>query len=146
MSCPGVNSDIAGKADGCKGCPNKSICSSQQSNQVNQEQEVIEIANRLKNVKNIILVMSGKGGTGKHIIKLNLKFKFNQMQLIILGKSTLSSNLARSFAEDENLNVGLLDIDICGPSIAHMFGLNDEKIHLSNAGWSPIYVKGRKYI
>lgn len=44
-------------------------------------------------------------------------------------------------AEDETLNVGLLDIDICGPSIPHFFGLNDEKIHLSNAGWSPIYVK-----
>lgn len=57
------------------------------------------------------------------------------------GKSTLASNFARSLAEDEKLNVGLLDIDICGPSVAHIFGLNDEKIHLSNSGWSPVYVK-----
>ena len=65
-NCPGVNSDTAGKEDGCKGCPNQSICSSQQLDQTSQEQETIEIANRLKNVKNIILVMSGKGGTGKY--------------------------------------------------------------------------------
>lgn len=67
MSCPGIDSENAGVADGCKGCPNKSICSSQQSNQLNQEQESIEIANRLKNVKNIILIMSGKGGVGKYL-------------------------------------------------------------------------------
>ena len=53
----------------------------------------------------------------------------------------MSSNLARALAEDSKLNVGLLDIDITGPSIAHLFGLNEEKIHLSNAGWSPIYVQ-----
>ena len=64
-ACPGVNSETAGKASGCQGCPNQSLCSSQQLGQNNQEQEAIEIANRLKNVKNIILVMSGKGGTGR---------------------------------------------------------------------------------
>ena len=64
VACPGVNSESAGKASDCQGCPNQSLCSSQQFSQTNQEQETIEIANRLKNVKNIILVMSGKGGTG----------------------------------------------------------------------------------
>lgn len=73
VSCPGVNADTAGKEDGCKGCPNQSICSSQQLNQASQEQEAIEIANRLKNVKNIILVMSGKGGVGKLLLSLQFK-------------------------------------------------------------------------
>lgn len=37
--------------------------------------------------------------------------------------------------------VGLLDIDICGPSIPKMLGLEGEEIHQSNAGWSPVYVE-----
>ena len=36
--------------------------------------------------------------------------------------------------------VGLLDIDICGPSIPRMLGLEGEEIHSSAAGWSPVYV------
>ena len=37
--------------------------------------------------------------------------------------------------------VGLLDIDICGPSIPRMLGLQGEEIHQSGAGWSPVYVE-----
>lgn len=37
--------------------------------------------------------------------------------------------------------VGLLDIDICGPSIPKMLGLEGEEIHQSNLGWSPVYVE-----
>lgn len=57
---------------------------------------------KLKNVKNVILVLSGKGG---------------------VGKSTISTQLALSLALDEKKNVGLLDIDICGPSVPRMLGL-----------------------
>lgn len=39
------------------------------------------------------------------------------------------------------MQVGLLDIDICGPSIPKMLGLEGEEIHQSNAGWSPVYVE-----
>ena len=35
----------------------------------------------------------------------------------------------------------MLDIDICGPSIPKMLGLEGEEIHQSNAGWSPVYVE-----
>jgi len=37
--------------------------------------------------------------------------------------------------------VGLLDIDICGPSVPKLVGLEGEEIHRSNAGWSPVYVE-----
>lgn len=37
--------------------------------------------------------------------------------------------------------VGLLDIDICGPSIPKMLGLEGQDIHQSNVGWSPVYVE-----
>lgn len=39
-----------------------------------------------------------------------------------------------------HVQVGLLDIDICGPSIPRMLGLEGEEIHSSAAGWSPVYV------
>lgn len=37
--------------------------------------------------------------------------------------------------------MGLLDIDICGPSMPKMLGLEGEEIHQSASGWSPVYVE-----
>jgi Mrp family chromosome partitioning ATPase len=80
------------------------------------------IKERLEGVKCKILVLSGKGG---------------------VGKSTFSSQLARALASSKNrsLQVGLLDIDICGPSIPTITGLEGEQIHHSNLGWSPVYLE-----
>ena len=38
-----------------------------------------------------------------------------------------------------------MDIDICGPSIPKMLGLEGEEIHQSNLGWSPVYVQVGKW-
>jgi Mrp family chromosome partitioning ATPase len=71
-----------------------------------------EIKEKLSQVKNIVLVLSGKGG---------------------VGKSTVSSQLALTMASlDENQNIGILDIDICGPSIPRMLGLEGSEVHQSN--------------
>ena len=39
------------------------------------------------------------------------------------------------------LQVGLLDVDICGPSVPKLTGLENQEIHRSNLGWSPVYVE-----
>jgi Mrp family chromosome partitioning ATPase len=34
-----------------------------------------------------------------------------------------------------------MDIDVCGPSIPKIMGLEGEQIHQSLSGWSPVYVQ-----
>jgi Mrp family chromosome partitioning ATPase len=57
-----------------------------------------------------------------------------------VGKSTFSSLLSHAFAANPHSTVGIMDTDICGPSIPKMMGVETETIHVSNAGWSPVWV------
>lgn len=116
--CVGIDSEQAGKAPGCAGCPNASVCAS--GKQFDETSQLVEIEKRLRSIKHILLIISGKGG---------------------VGKSTFSANLARFLASNESINVGLLDIDICGPSIPRAMGLEGEQVHMSSDGWSPIYIQ-----
>ncbi|CAM0945383.1 unnamed protein product [Alopecurus aequalis] len=116
--CPGTQSEEAGKADSCAGCPNQQICATAPKG---PDPDLVAIAERMATVKHKILVLSGKGG---------------------VGKSTFSAQLSFALASAEmDYQVGLLDIDICGPSIPKMLGLEGQDIHQSNLGWSPIYVE-----
>ncbi|OUC47063.1 cytosolic Fe-S cluster assembly factor NUBP1 family protein [Trichinella nativa] len=117
--CPGVGSESAGKAEPCQGCPNRQYCSSKSSN-IN-DQLFAQMTSRMSSVKHKILILSGKGG---------------------VGKSTFACMLARGLsARFENLNIGLLDVDICGPSQPKMFGVESEQVHQSLSGWSPVFVE-----
>ncbi|KAG9510678.1 NBP35, partial [Fragariocoptes setiger] len=118
--CPGIASEEAGKANTCAGCPNQRLCASGDAKQAADKEAAVDIpliVNRLNKIKHIILIISGKGGT---------------------GKSTVSSLLAKSLSSTHQ--VGLLDIDVCGPSVPRMMGLEGEQIHKSLTGWSPVYV------
>lgn len=81
---------------------------------------VEEVRKKLAGVKNVILVLSGKGG---------------------VGKSTVATQLALTLAQDQDVDVGLLDIDMSGPSVPRMLGLEGSDVHTSNTGWSPVYLE-----
>lgn len=83
------------------------------------ETEQTPIARRLATVKHVILVLSGKGG---------------------VGKSSVSVQLALSlYASSPTTRVGILDVDLTGPSIPRMMGVDGQSVHQSVAGWVPVY-------
>lgn len=65
------------------------------------QQQDIEIKERLRQIKNKILVMSGKGG---------------------VGKSSIAAYLSVALAK-KGYRVGLMDVDLHGPSIPRILGL-----------------------
>lgn len=70
------------------------------------------------------------------------------MQLCIQHRPTLEKYYMQSplvevykLHVDILMQVGLLDIDICGPSMPKMLGLEGHEVHQSASGWSPVYVE-----
>jgi ATP-binding protein involved in chromosome partitioning len=82
--------------------------------QMQAEQQ--EIRNRVKQIKHQILILSGKGGVGKSTVAVNLA-----IGLALSGKS-----------------VGLLDIDIHGPSIPKILNLEGRTIQAAGDVILPI--------
>jgi Mrp family chromosome partitioning ATPase len=86
--------------------------------QIQNKEEDQKILEKLKDVKHKIAVMSGKGG---------------------VGKSTVATNLAIALAS-KGKKVGLLDMDLTGPNIPKMLGVEDERLMGSEEGILPIKV------
>lgn len=84
-------------------CPSGKSCSTCGGKCADEKRKLHD---NLLGVKHILLVMSGKGG---------------------VGKSTVATNLAMSLAL-EGYSTGLLDIDLHGPSIPKMLGVEDAEL------------------
>lgn len=75
-----------------------------------------EKLNDLSSAKNIIGIMSGKGG---------------------VGKSSVTSLLA-VYLTNKGYKVGILDADITGPSIPKVFGINKKRMEVVNEDLYPV--------
>ncbi|KAI9034381.1 putative NBP35-nucleotide-binding protein [Hyaloraphidium curvatum] len=115
--CPGTESEQAGKAASCEGCPNQNVCATTPKG---PDPDIPFIRERMRRVKRKVLVLSGKGG---------------------VGKSTFTSQLGFTLSRVEDLQIGICDIDVTGPSQPKIMGLEGEPVHQSNSGWSPVYVE-----
>ena len=72
----------------------------------------------LKDIKHILLVLSGKGG---------------------VGKSSVTTQLALALSL-EGHNVGVLDVDLTGPSMPRFLGIEKAKVTQAPGGWIPVAV------
>ncbi|MBD3368567.1 MAG: P-loop NTPase [Candidatus Eisenbacteria bacterium] len=101
----------------CEDCSAES-CGAKTRNDGESEQDFKDrqaLARRLCMIDHKILVLSGKGG---------------------VGKSTVASGLAVALGE-RGRRVGLLDVDIHGPSVPRLLGLNDTQVTGSQDSINP---------
>jgi ATP-binding protein involved in chromosome partitioning len=82
------------------------------------KEEELKVSKTLSRIKNRILVFSGKGG---------------------VGKSTVAANLALALAQRGKM-VGALDVDIHGPNLAKILGVENRKMDISAESISPVQV------
>jgi Mrp family chromosome partitioning ATPase len=83
-----------------------------------EDENQVKIQAALDKIKNRLLVFSGKGG---------------------VGKSTVAANLGMAFSQ-KGLNVGLLDVDIHGPNLAKMLGVDKKRLDVSAGGIKAVQV------
>ncbi|WP_150112205.1 Mrp/NBP35 family ATP-binding protein [Desulfonatronovibrio hydrogenovorans] len=81
-----------------------------------KEDKDAKLKQKMGKIKNKLVVMSGKGG---------------------VGKSTVAANLAAALAM-KGFQVGLLDVDVHGPSIPRLLSLSSEKPHIEKDYIEPV--------
>jgi len=86
-----------------------------------QDQDELLLQNRMAEIRHKLLVLSGKGG---------------------VGKSTVAVNLAAALAR-AGKQVGLLDVDIHGPSVPKLMGVEDHAIQMVGEQIFPARVNER---
>ncbi len=100
----------------CEGCPSQGNCGKDSSS-------CGVVSNPNNHIKNIVAVMSGKGG---------------------VGKSTMTVLLAKALSK-QGMKVGIMDADITGPSIPRLMGVEKEQAYgTKDNEIIPIEVEGIK--
>jgi Mrp family chromosome partitioning ATPase len=99
----------------CSGCSSQSSCSTAQA-PAGPSAEERKLASTLGRIKRKVVVLSGKGG---------------------VGKSTVAVNIALALAQ-AGRTVGLLDVDVHGPSLPRLLSLTDAKPHIEPDCIEPI--------
>ncbi len=74
------------------------------------------LAERLKSIRHIVAVASGKGG---------------------VGKSAITANVAAALAS-RGFRIGALDADLNGPSLARMLGATGQRLRIRDGGVEPV--------
>jgi len=108
----------------CDTCSDKSCSASQRKSGESAEEfeDRRKLQSRLCRIRRKIVVLSGKGG---------------------VGKSTIAVHLAAALRRSGK-RVGLLDVDIHGPSIPTMLGLEGRPVHGNEDGLLPLEADGVK--
>ena len=112
------------KSKTCDTCGDASCSAAKQNKDESPEEyeDRRKLQARLCRIRNKIAVLSGKGG---------------------VGKSTVAVNLATALMLS-GLRVGLLDVDIHGPSVPTMLGLEHETLQSSDRGLLPVELGNMK--
>ena len=108
----------------CGSCGDKSCPSASTQAQQPPKPDDAKLKSRLSRIRRKVIVMSGKGG---------------------VGKSTVAVNLAMS-AMLSGQKVGLLDVDLHGPSVPIMLGLVGQRLEGGPDGMVPVEVGGLKVL
>src|SRR5512137_1948480 len=98
----------------CSSCPTATTCASAKNGQPGLPPKA------KVDVRHVIMVLSGKGGVGKSTVSVNLSY-------------ALSSH---------GKKVGLLDLDMHGPNVPKMLGLEDHKLAIMGERIEPVHVTG----
>ena len=92
-----------------------------QKDEARMRQEELMLQGRMENIDHKLLVLSGKGG---------------------VGKSTVAANLAACLAQ-AGKTVGLLDVDVHGPSIPKLMGLKGRSVEVAEEELIPVKLSDR---
>jgi len=104
-------------SDQCKTCPSSGGCTIDPADCATATEK--SLLGSLNDIRNVIVVMSGKGG---------------------VGKSSVTGLIASSLAR-QGKKVGILDADITGPSQPRAFGIKDFRLMGSEFGIIPAVSK-----
>lgn len=111
-----INLEVGWKCNfNCEDCYRYFQCPSLIKYQIYQRGRLGKIQEKLKGIKHIVAVMSGKGG---------------------VGKSTVSANLAVALAQ-KGFSIYLIDSDFFGPSIPKILGIKEERVKIGPKGIIP---------